>query len=439
MTAVIRMTKAFLGLFCQSMTGVIRVSVAFLRLFYQSVYLALGQIWANKTRSILTTLGIIIGVASVTAVIAALTGLKAKVLSQVETFGTNTIFISPRQPEEGRLRHASWWTIRFLSEHFDDMLEHCPSVARFCRIGGVGQRTAHYGERSAKNVNVIGIEPAYHKIESRPVVLGRTFSIIDDMQVRQVCLIEPKLRDELRLDRDCIGQTIRIGHNAFVIVGVIEPRPRLDFGEDSQERYEVFIPFRTIFKLGQPGIWALAAGKSAEVLEEAQAEIKFFLRRTRNIRPTEPDTFRVDSLKSALETFNKIALMVTLVASGIVGISLLVGGVGIMNIMLVSVSERTREIGLRKAVGAKKSAILTQFLIEAVVLCFFGGLVGIGLGQLMTMAIANIPKVELDMAYIPLWAIAFSFAFSGSVGIFFGMFPAIKAARLDPIEALRHE
>ena len=124
---------------------------------------------------------------------------------------------------------------------------------------------------------------------------------------------------------------------------------------------------------------------------------------------------------------------------GIVGISLLVGGVGIMNIMLVSVSERTREIGLRKAVGARKSAILTQFLIESVVLCFFGGLVGIGLGQLLTMAIANIPRVELDMAHIPLWAIGLSFGFAGSVGIFFGMFPAMKAARLDPIEALRHE
>jgi len=145
------------------------------------------------------------------------------------------------------------------------------------------------------------------------------------------------------------------------------------------------------------------------------------------------------SLQNALETFNKIALMVTMVAGGIVGISLLVGGVGIMNIMLVSVSERTREIGLRKAVGAKKTAILTQFLIEAIVLCFFGGLVGVGFGHLLTKALASIPTIQLDMAYIPLWAIGLSFAFAGSVGIFFGMFPAIKAARLDPIEALRHE
>lgn len=421
------------------MIAVIRVSVAFFQLFYQSVYLALGQIWTNKTRSILTTIGIVIGVASVTAVIAALTGLKAKILTQVETLGTNTIFISPRQPDKGPLRHASWWTIRFLSEHFDGMLEHCPSVARFSRIGGVGRRTVQHGERSVENVNVQGIEPAYHEIESRPVILGRTFSVIDDMQVRQVCLIDPKLRNELRLDRDCIGKAIRIGHHAFVIIGVIEPQPRLDIGESSQEYYEVFIPFRTIFKLGEPGIWAFAAGKSAEVLEEAQSEIKFFLRRTRNIKPAEPDTFRVQSLQSALETFNKIALIVTMVAGGIVGISLLVGGVGIMNIMLVSVSERTREIGLRKAVGAKKSAILTQFLIESVVLCFIGGLVGIGFGQLLTTGIANIPKVELDMAYIPMWAIALSFGFAGSIGIFFGMFPAIKAARLDPIEALRHE
>ncbi|MHC4461965.1 MAG: ABC transporter permease [Planctomycetota bacterium] len=421
------------------MTAVIGVPVAFLRLFYQSVYLALGQIWTNKTRSILTTIGIVIGVASVTGVIATLTGLKTKVLAMVETFGTNTIFIAPRQPEEGRLRHASWWTIRFLPEHFDGMLEHCPSVARFSRIGGIGRRTSHYGERSAENVEVIGIEPAYHEIQSRPVVLGRTFSVIDDMQVRQVCLIEPKLRDELRLDRDCIGEAIRIGHHTFVIVGVIEARPGLDIGESSQERYEVFIPFRTIFKLSEPGIWALAAGKSAEVLEEAEAEIKFFLRRTRNIKPTEPDTFHVVSVKRFMETINKIALIVTLVAGGIVGISLLVGGVGIMNIMLVSVSERTREIGLRKAVGAKKSAILTQFLIESVALCILGGLVGIGFGQLLTTGIANIPNIELDMAYIPLWAIGLSFGFAGSVGIFFGMFPAIKAARLDPIEALRHE
>jgi len=416
---------------CQSFLG-------FLRLLFQSISLALWQIWANKTRSILTTLGIVIGVASVTAVIAALTGLKAKVLTQVETFGTNTIFVRPRRPDTGPLRHASWWTIRFLPEHFDGLLEHCPSVAYLSRIGGVGTRTVRHGERSVENVQVIGIEPDYHKIESRPVVEGRIFSPLDDLQARQVCLIDPQLRNKLHLDRECVGQTIRIGHHPFRIVGVIERRPQLEFGESSEERYDLFVPFRTAFKLGQPGIWAFAASKSTEMLEEARAEIRFFLRRTRNIKPGEPDTFQVESLKSALETFNRIALMVTLVAGGVVGISLLVGGVGIMNIMLVSVSERTREIGLRKAVGAKKSAILTQFLIEAVVLCFVGGLVGVGLGQCLTLIISGTNPM-LEKTHIPLWAVALSFGFAGTVGIFFGMFPAIKAARLDPIEALRHE
>jgi putative ABC transport system permease protein len=420
------------------MKAVIRVSVAFFQLFYQSVYLALGQIWTNKTRSILTTIGIVIGVASVTAVIASLTGLEAKVLNQVETFGTKTIFIFPTRPDKGPMRHASWWTIRFLPEHFDDILLHCPSVESFSRIGGAGRYTAQYGEKSVDNVEVTGIEPAYHEIQNRPVLLGRTISVIDNMQVRPVCLIDPKLRDELRLDRDCIGQSIRLGHHAFSIVGVIEGQPELQFGESGQEHYEVFIPFKMAFKMGKPWIAAFAASRETEVTEEAQAELRFFLRRTRNIRPGEPDTFRIESVKRFMDTFKSIALMVTLVAGGVVGISLLVGGVGIMNIMLVSVSERTREIGLRKAVGAKKSAVLTQFLIEAVVLCFFGGLAGVGIGQCLTLIISGLNPV-LDMVYIPAWAIFLSFCFAGSVGIFFGMFPAIKAARLDPIEALRHE
>jgi putative ABC transport system permease protein len=422
------------------MKALIRVPVAFFRLFYQSVCLSLSQIWANKTRSILTTIGIVIGVASVTAVIAALSGLKAKILTQVQTLGSNTIFIQPKRPDTGPLQHAPWWTIRFLPEQFDGMLEHCPSVKRFARQTWVGQYTVNHRDRSAENVMVRGIEPDSQKIESRPVTIGRPLSVIDEMQARQVCLIDPKLRNDLRLDRDCIGQPILIGYHTFYIVGVIEPRPESLFGGGDQQTSEIFIPFKTSFKLKQYlYIGVLAESKSAAVSEDARAEITFFLRRTRNIKPGEPDTFEVQSLKNILDIFNKIATIVTMVAGGIVGISLLVGGVGIMNIMLVSVSERTREIGLRKAVGARKTAILTQFLIESVVLCFVGGLVGVGIGQLLTLAIANIPKVKLDMAYIPWWAIAISFGFAGTVGIFFGMFPAIKAARLDPIEALRHE
>jgi len=418
------------------MRGLFMSPVVFLRLLYQGVYLALSQIWANKTRSILTTIGIVIGVASVIAVIASLAGLKAKVLSKVETFGSNTIIIQPRRPDTGRYSHLPWWQIRFTAEELEGVLEHCPSVERISRASGAGQETVRHGEKSVRNVRINGIEPAWHDIENRPIAMGRKLSVIDEY--RAVCLIEPELRDKLELDKDCIGQSIRIGHNTFRIIGVIERSPEIGFEGGGQERYEVIMPLQMTFKFGDPWIWAFAESKSTEVLEEAVAEIRFFLRRTRRIPPGELETFRVESLKSALKTFNEIALIVTLVAGGVVGISLLVGGVGIMNIMLVSISERTREIGLRKAVGAKKSAILTQFLVESIILCFIGGFVGLGFGKLLTMVISSINPV-LEKTYIPGWAVVLSFAFAGSVGLFFGMFPAIKAARLDPIEALRHE
>ena len=154
----------------------------------------------------------------------------------------------------------------------------------------------------------------------------------------------------------------------------------------------------------------------------------------------DPDNFGIEAVQKYIDQFNKVAVMITLVAGGIVGISLLVGGVGIMNIMLVSVSERTREIGLRKAVGARASAIMLQFLVEAVMLCLIGGLIGILGGQMLTSIMAAaLPAAKLGKAHIPLWAVALSFGFSAGVGVVFGMFPAIKAARLDPIEALRHD
>jgi putative ABC transport system permease protein len=419
------------------MRGLFAVPLMFIQLVYQSIYLALSQIWANKTRSILTTIGIVIGVASVTAVIAALTGLKAKILSQVETFGSNTIILQPHLPDKGLKRTLTWWDIRFKQREFDGLLEHCPSLQRFTRISEAGTYTLKYGEKSVQNGHVYGVEPAWHPIEHRPMLLGREISEIDEG--KSVCLIEPELRDKLGLDKDCIGETIRIGTRNFRIIGIIEKRTDLGIGGGGQERFEIIIPFDAAGKFQRDfWIWGFAEAKSAEVLEEGVAEAKFYFRRERQLSPDEPDTFMVESLKSAIKTFNNISMVVTLVAGGIVGISLLVGGVGIMNIMLVSISERTKEIGLRKAVGAKRSAILTQFLVEAVILCFVGGLVGVGFGKLLTFGIAHMSPL-LEKTYIPAWAIALSFGFAGTVGIVFGMFPAIKAARLDPIEALRHE
>ena len=407
-------------------------------LILQSIRLALSQIWANKMRSTLTTIGIVIGVASVTAVIAALTGLKAKVLKDFETLGTNKIFIVPHWPREGRFRHFNWRHIRFMPKQFEDLLERCPSIDDYTLMTERSQ-TVYHGVQSIEGASINGINPSWHRIENRSVIVGRPFTLTDEENGWQVCLITPDVRDELRLERDCIGKRIVIDRRSFEIVGVVEDRVKGMFGAMGSSK-EVFIPFETAWRFWEPWIYAIASCRKPELSKEAQAELRFYLRQARNLGPGDPDTFRLQVIEEFQTIFKGFAMAVTAVAGGIVGISLVVGGVGIMNIMLVSVSERTREIGLRKAVGAKPSAILLQFLVESVVLCLFGGLIGIGFGQLFTILIANIPGAEfLDMAYIPLWAIGLSFGFATTVGIFFGMFPAIKASRLDPIEALRHE
>ena len=415
----------------------LRLPLAFLRLLIRSVFLALGQVWANKGRSILTTIGIVIGVASVTAVIAALTGLRANVLADFESLGVNKIYLHADRPDHGPHKRMRWWDLMLQPEEFDDLLQHCPSVRCFTRLAESGG-IASFSEQST-DVRVIGIEEAWHDIEDRFVTTGRPFSLIDNSAARMVCLVTPSVRDKLRLDRNCVGQRIRMLQRTFRIVGVIEPSTKFGVFGVGRRDEEVIVPFGTLWKLSRGGMYAVAASKSPELSEEAQAELRFFLRRKRKLKPGEPDTFGVQAIQKYIEQFEQMAVMVTLIAGGIVGISLLVGGVGIMNIMLVSVSERTREIGLRKAVGARASAILLQFLVEAVMLCLIGGLIGLLCGQLITVGLGAIPQAKLERAYIPLWAVGLSFGFSAMVGVVFGMFPAIKAARLDPIEALRHE
>jgi putative ABC transport system permease protein len=418
---------------------VLRLPMIFIRLFLQSAWLALGQIWINKARSVLTAIGIIIGVASVTTVIAALTGLKEHVLAEFEAFGTNKMYIFPKHPEEGPLKHASWDLIKFMPEQFDDMLAHCPSVKTFTRVTQF-DAPVQAGDRTIDSVRVLGIEEPWHDIENRSVELGGAFSVVAHDLGKPVCLLPTAVRDRLHLDRDCTGQSVLLDRRRFHVQGVVEKQFK---GEALQgvgdEAAEVVVPFSTAWKMRQAGVWLIAAIRSPEVAEEAQAEVRFYLRRVKGLGPGDADTFGIEVMQKYIQEFQTVAMAITAVAGGIVGISLLVGGVGIMNIMLVSVSERTREIGLRKAVGARPSAILLQFLVEAVMLCFFGGALGVLAGQGLTKLLASIPGAELQHAAIPLWAIALSFGFAAAVGVFFGMFPAVKAARLDPIEALRHE
>jgi len=408
-------------------------------LFYlRAIMLALGQIWVNKTRSFLTALGIIIGVSSVICVIAALSGLKKKVLDEFEAFGASKMFIFPDRPDNSPRNLYPWEKVRLKPEEMERISTACPSVRRLTPVTSLGL-SARYKDELREGITVTGIWPAWHQVENRAVIAGRPFDQRDEDNARQVCIVNEEAVKELKLNLDPSGTTILLGEREFLIVGLVETRQGGLFGENTSQS-EVFIPFSTAAKLQETDyfFFIIAQIVSPDASEEAKAEVTFVLRKMRGLTPEEPQTFQVEAIDQFIQAFQGVAAGITAVAGGIVGISLLVGGIGIMNIMLVSVSERTREIGLRKAVGATPAAILVQFLLEAVTLSFLGGAAGVGIGEVFSFAVGKIPDVELE-ATVPWWAIVISFAFCALVGVAFGMFPAIKAARLDPIDALRHE
>jgi putative ABC transport system permease protein len=409
-------------------------------IFYlRSIALAFSQIWANKTRSFLTALGIIVGVASVGAVIAALNGLKVKVLGEFETVGASRMFIFPDRPDDAPDNLYPWEDVRIKEAELDAIALNCPSIRAISPSTDLGM-TAQHGDRTITGISVKGIWPDWHKTSGRSILEGRPFTMIDEDNARQVCVLNEAAVEELQLPNDPSGSHVLLNGRRFLVVGLVETLQASMFGMNTSSA-EIFIPFAVAAKLQSPQFFFMvnALIESPELADEAESEVRFVLRRMRGLGPDDPDTFQVAAIDQFIQQFKALAAGITAVAGGIVGISLLVGGIGIMNIMLVSVSERTREIGLRKAVGATPSAILMQFLLEAVTLSFLGGFIGLAIGRLLAFGMTKIPDANLEQADIPLWAVILAFVFSGSVGVIFGMFPAIKASRLDPIEALRHE
>ena len=410
--------------------------------FLKTIGMALSQIWANKTRSFLTALGIIVGVASVTAVIAALTGLKTKVLTEFESVGAARLYVFPNRPDNVPRSKIPWEKCRLRVEEARAIGEQCPSLKGISPIVDV-TLSVESDTSLIEGMTVSGIWPAWHDAIGRKVLRGRPFSQIDVDTARQVALVNEAAVEELKLDEGGnggIGTHVLLGGRRFMVIGVVETLQAKMFGMNSSQA-EIFVPFSVAEKLleGWYFMQFVAIAKSPEVAEEAKAEIEYVMRRQRGLTRSDPDTFRVAAIDQYINQFKSMAAGVTAIAGGIVGISLLVGGIGIMNIMLVSVSERTREIGLRKAVGATSTAILLQFLLEAVTLTVLGGMVGLVVGKALALGLTFIPGANLEQADVPIWAVAVSLVFSAGVGVAFGMFPAIKASRLDPIEALRHE
>lgn len=405
-------------------------------LLIESIRSALNSIRAHRMRSFLTSLGIIIGVASVITVISLIQGLSKSVTKQFEGLGGNSLTITAHNTMKdvmrGKFNELRYEDIQQLRSRVDEISDVSP-------IFLLSSPTVRYGSTET-SARIMATTPTYQEVQQRFATMGRFLSESDEASARRVAVIGPKLIETLHLPENPIGQYISFSNEWFKIIGVMEKRGEL-FGM-SQDDY-VIVPFRTgrsIIGNNQKlrNMQFTVSLKDISKLEEVKPRIRAVMRASHKLDPDAPDDFDMESSDQLAKSLDNITSTVTLVMGGIVSIALLVGGIGIMNIMLVSVTERTREIGICKAIGARSRDIMMQFLIEAVTLSVLGGLIGLVLGYGLGFGISKMIP-DFPDAVVPWWAVVLSFVFSAGVGIVFGVMPASKAAKLDPIDALRYE
>jgi putative ABC transport system permease protein len=409
----------------------------------RSLQTALMNLRVNKLRSALTMLGVIIGVSAVIIMVSIVEGARAKVVSEFERLGSKLIIII-YQPDPQEMRKSTRRLIGLTMDDVRAIQAQCDLIQSIsAELPAGGEETAHYRDHEAK-IRPVGVQPDYARLRNVQVARGRFITDTDITEWNKVCVIGDKVRRQLFPNEDPLGKDIEVRGINVSVVGVLEPKGRSG-GEDQDTL--MLAPITSIQKrfigLEVVGIiWAQPRDSSQ--VEMAMEQVWQCLMRRHDNAPG----FRVDSQENILNAIGRILTIFGLVLGSVAGLALLVGGIGVMNIMLVSVTERTREIGIRKAVGAKRRDILMQFLIEAATVSGIGGLMGIGLGAGVAYATGEITKKVLKNGiagdpgmpvHLPMWAILGAFLFSAFVGVFFGIYPAMRAARLDPIEALRHE
>ena len=405
---------------------------------FASLRIALRALMVNKMRSALTMLGIIIGVGAVIAMIAVGSGAKKRIAEQIASMGSNLLIVMSGSSTSGGLRFGSGTVPTLNVDDAKAILTEIPAVKYVApNLGGVAQVV--FGNQNWSTV-VNGTTPEVLEIRDWSLSLGRPFTQQDIDGTTKVCLLGQTVVDNLFGGIDPVGQVIRIKMVPFTVIGVLAPKGQSTWGQDQDDT--IIIPLTTaqkrLFGMQFPGMVKQIAvqARGPEVMKEAEDQITDLLRQRHHIQSNQDNDFTVRNLTEIMSTAEQSASVMSLLLGAIASISLIVGGIGIMNIMLVSVTERTREIGIRIAVGAKGRDILLQFLIESMVLSLIGGALGIGIGITGTFILSAFTRWPVLFS---IEAILLAFLFSGSVGVFFGFYPARKASLLNPIEALRYE
>jgi putative ABC transport system permease protein len=405
-----------------------------------SIRLAFDTLRAYKTRSLLTVLGVIIGTGTIIGVGSLMTGFDGAVSNVLQSFGTNTLLvfkfkigvtIGNRSAEERMRKPISQRQVAAVAER----CTNCERVTPFLFGSWNKIPRARFGANEYFDLDIGGTDEGYAQSGQAELLSGRFFTDAENLQRKNVAVISEDVYKALIAPLDALGKEIDIDGHKYQVVGVLKRGSEAALGgRDSR----CLVPYWTLRKMSPDAKEHLlvAAAKPGR-LPQAADEIRGILRQERRVPYDQPDNFFMSTAEQMIEDFRKITAITAIVMVVLSSIGLLVGGIGVMNIMLVSVTERTREIGIRKALGARRSDIITQFLTEAVVLTFLGGLLGMGFGWFISAAAGMVfPNLPVT---VPLWAAAMGVVVSVAVGLFFGLWPANKAARLDPVVALRYE
>ncbi len=403
--------------------------------FRESFLTALAALFANKLRSLLTMLGIIIGVAAVITMIAIGEGSQRAVMERIQSLGSNLLFISPGASRGGPGMVVQTGTSqRLRMEDVDAIAEGTSSVMALVPELN-RQAQVKYANRNW-NTRIIGTVPEYEHVRNFATVQGRYFTHAEEKAASKVAVLGFNVVESLFPNEDPLGKTIRIQGSSFEVIGILESKGQSGFNNPDDQ---IIVPLTT----AQRRLFGVdfLSQVTAQVLDPAKSDTAFYdieriLRKKHKLRPEQDNDFSIRNQADIIQTFQETQATFTFLLAGIAAVSLLVGGIGIMNIMIVSVTERTREIGIRKAIGARKRDVMTQFLIESVVMSVVGGILGIVFGVVASILITEYGNMS---PVISVNSIVMSFLFASLVGIFFGLYPAWKAAQSNVIDALRYE